>query len=545
MQHSSHENDNSYLVLFEQAFCLFHDKRMREERSLAALPTMIPFEKRGVKLLLFQRLRDLCLSKNAAPGYWTIGRLGALVIGNHEILRTAEKDAKEAEAIAQGKTSEYVYRWGKDVDPASTLTYAGQCSLIEMLRQGRFESDAPLGSMSYEQVVGAKADIFVSFAYSCDFIELVDALECFFERTPSLDKNSTYLWFDLFVNDQWTALDKPFEWWATTFKEAVEEIGHTVVVMLPWEAPIPLTRVWCLFEISCSQKLSIALSRKQVEAFQRMLRIDFEVISASLFKIDVENASSFLPEDKERIFAAVRSIEGGFHGLNVKVTSMIREWAQASARALLQQEGPEGEGDGSDLFLLGQVMYEAARFADAEELWKKTLHVQERTIGRDALDTLRTIEALANLYGRKGLVSDAEEFYRFALQGYRLKCGDDSLDVCSAMNNLANLFYSQEINSAEAEELYRKALKGKERWLGRDNASTLMTVYNLAALLRQQGKIDEATALYLRVIRGGPEKPLVLAAMNNLGSCYIEQNKFEMAQELLENVLRKQEKAQG
>ena len=56
------------------------------------------FEKRGVTIGLLRSVRDHALQKNSEDGYWSIGRLSALLIGNHEILR---KDC----------------RWG-NVDPA-------------------------------------------------------------------------------------------------------------------------------------------------------------------------------------------------------------------------------------------------------------------------------------------------------------------------------------------------------------------------------------------------------------------------------------------
>ena len=41
----------------------------------------------------------------------------------------------------------------------------------------------------------------------------------------------------------------PPDWWFTTFKVAVASIGHTVLVLMPWDDPIPLTRAWCIWEI--------------------------------------------------------------------------------------------------------------------------------------------------------------------------------------------------------------------------------------------------------------------------------------------------------
>ena len=89
----------------------------------------------------------------------------------------------------------------------------------------------------------SRANVFVSFAYDADYVELVDALECHLEGEGEGAAETTFFWFDLFVNNQWVAADKSFEWWGTTFRTAIQEIGKTVLVLLPWHEPIPLTRV--------------------------------------------------------------------------------------------------------------------------------------------------------------------------------------------------------------------------------------------------------------------------------------------------------------
>jgi len=40
--------------------------------------------------------------------------------------------------------------------------------------------------------------------------------------------------------------------WANTFKSAVATIGNVALVLSPWHAPIPVTRIWCLWEIFCA-----------------------------------------------------------------------------------------------------------------------------------------------------------------------------------------------------------------------------------------------------------------------------------------------------
>ena len=91
------------------------------------------------------------------------------------------------------------------------------------------------------------ATVFISHAWKYVFLEVIDALLHHF-----IDKPSTIIWFDLFSNNQHKAVDLDFYWWSTTFKSAIEQFGHTVMVFAPWNDPIPLTRGWCLFELYCT-----------------------------------------------------------------------------------------------------------------------------------------------------------------------------------------------------------------------------------------------------------------------------------------------------
>jgi hypothetical protein len=51
---------------------------------------------------------------------------------------------------------------------------------------------------------------------------------------------------DIFVGAQHKTDELPQEWWTVAFRQAVADIGHTVLVLSPWSAPVPLKRSWCL-----------------------------------------------------------------------------------------------------------------------------------------------------------------------------------------------------------------------------------------------------------------------------------------------------------
>ena len=52
--------------------------------------------------------------------------------------------------------------------------------------------------------------------------------------------------------NQFEAATYPQDFWTTTFKDQVAVIGHTLLILHPWDKPIPLTRAWCVWEMYCT-----------------------------------------------------------------------------------------------------------------------------------------------------------------------------------------------------------------------------------------------------------------------------------------------------
>jgi len=98
-----------------------------------------------------------------------------------------------------------------------------------------------------------------------------------------------------------------------------------------------------------------------------------------------------------------------------------------------------------------------------------------------------------------------------------------------------DLLYADQGKMEEAEAMYRRALKGREKAWGPEHSSTLDTINNLGSLYRNQGKMKEAEAMYQRALKGyekawGPEHTSTLGTINNLGSLYADQGKMEEAE---------------
>eukprot|EP01051_Picozoa_sp_SAG22_P003448 SAG22_NODE_168_length_16723_cov_6.542409_2_plen_738_part_00 len=129
--------------------------------------------------------------------------------------------------------------------------------------------------------------------------------------------------------DENAAHTYPSEWWQVSFTQAVGTIGHTALVLTPWRSPVPLRRAWCLWEIystlSEQAKLSVCMSDAQNKDFNCALVHEFGSVLESLCLIDAETAEAGSKKDLDMIFAAVRTLDGGFHTLNATVLAQMRE----------------------------------------------------------------------------------------------------------------------------------------------------------------------------------------------------------------------------
>ncbi|KAK4233637.1 acyl transferase/acyl hydrolase/lysophospholipase [Achaetomium macrosporum] len=129
-------------------------------------------------------------------------------------------------------------------------------------------------------------------------------------------------------------------------------------------------------------------------------------------------------------------------------------------------------------------------------------------------------------------------------------CGSEwSLDEASVINAVHSLgvLYADQGRLEEAEAMYQRALRGKEKALGQGHTSTLRTVNNLGNLYVGQGQLEEAEAMYQRALQGfeeapGPDHMSNLDTVNNLGILY---GRLQEAETMYQRALQGYEKALG
>ena len=392
------------------------------------------------------------------------------------------------------------------------------------------------------------ATVFISHAWKYEFLHVLDALEDHFQDEP--DK---IVWFDIVSNNQHKATDLEYGWWATTFKDAIKQLGHTVMVMAPWNDPIPYKRAWCIFEAYCTNitgaKFEIAMSSKEQKAFIEQCKYDSTgPICQMLSDVDAEKSDAYNPDDKERIHTVIRE-EIGFAGLNSMLFEQLREWVIAVGLKELKLSEEDSEEQMAFMNMVGTLYRDQGKYDLAEPLYEESFSKHEKKLGSDHSSTLESMNNLATLYRIQGKYDLAEPLHKNCLSKREIILGPDHPDTLKCINSLATLYRIQGKYDV-AEPLHKKCLSKREIILGPDHPDTLKCINSLAILYRNQGKYTLAETFYKDCLSKretilGLDHPKTLKCMNSLAILYRNQGNYELAEKLLKKCLSKRETTLG
>ena len=150
-------------------------------------------------------------------------------------------------------------------------------------------------------------------------------------------------WFDSFVLDQHAAAAGKFTstFWFHGFSSAIETMGHSLPIFMPWRNAIPLTRAWCVYEIAVSAQVKARMTfllppNERSEMLDSLSAADrihqFVQLNEMLAAVALERAEGGA-DDRAQIMAFAE--EHGMSRLNGHVCTALREWLLRSATAEL------------------------------------------------------------------------------------------------------------------------------------------------------------------------------------------------------------------
>ena len=202
------------------------------------------------------------------------------------------------------------------------------------------------------------------------------------------------------------------EWWSGEFKASIRAIGRVAAVLSPWNAPAPLTRSWCLWELFCADQvnapLTVALSQAQHSAFVDALQNDFASIATSLARVDVRNATAWSEHDQAMIHGAVETSVGGISGLNAAIHAQLRGWLADAGRKALDALPAGKRGTSALINNLASLLNAQGHLDQAEPLYREALAARRETLGDRHPDTLSSSNGLADLLRKQGTAVKAD-----------------------------------------------------------------------------------------------------------------------------------------
>jgi CHAT domain-containing protein/Tfp pilus assembly protein PilF len=212
-------------------------------------------------------------------------------------------------------------------------------------------------------------------------------------------------------------------------------------------------------------------------------------------------------------------------------------------------KGISNDLDAAELNKKGEYFYNAAKYSEAEEFFKRSLEIREKKLGPDHLDVALSLNSLALVYKATGRYAEAEPLYNRSLEIRESKLGKDHPAVAVSLNNLAEL-YRETGRYAEAVPLYKRSLEIRESKLGPDHLEVAVSLNNLALVFKTTGRYAEAEPLYnrsleIRESKLGKDHPAVAVSLNNLAELYRQTGRYEEAEPLYKRSLEIRETKLG
>lgn len=435
------------------------------------------------------------------------------------------------------------------------------------------------------------ATVFISHAWKFKFLDVVDALYEHFGDDQG-KRDQTVIWFDVFSVNQHDLSKKDFNWWDKIFKSAIKQFGRTVMVLAPWNDPLPLRRAWCIFELYCTaatkSRFEVAMNRFNKNLFLESIRKEGIVeINKMLAVVDAERSECDKEEDRNRIFEVANIV--GFKKLNAMVFEQLRGWVISVVLEEIDKEtnqekifelkhqlanlySSQAKYDLAEpLYLeclagfksltivhpfmiktinnnLGFLYQCQGDYDKAETFLLKSLHLKE-LLGNLNPVFLEPMGNLALVYYQQGKFDQAQPLYDDCVMISRTSYGEDHEKTLTLIDNLASVYHSMG-NFDQAERLFRDSYEKRKEKLGENHPDTLISINNLANLYSNQGKFDRAEPLLVENMNRmiscfGDSHPDSLSSIYNLAQHYRERGRFDEAEQLLIKCLERNRRNLG
>ncbi|KAJ4256056.1 hypothetical protein NW762_009130 [Fusarium torreyae] len=196
----------------------------------------------------------------------------------------------------------------------------------------------------------------------------------------------------------------------------------------------------------------------------------------------------------------------------------------------------------------GEIALRIGKYCLEEGQWDRaaTWHCRafqafSRLLGEKNPKSLESGLNLAQAYRSQGQWAKAESLQLEINKSSQEHLEADDPLIQRGMDNLARIYMSQE-KFEEAERIHIRLMESFEAKYGSNHAKTLDIMNSLAINYRRQKRLEDAERLQLKLMERS--NPNVGNVQNNLAMIYVDQGRWDEAEELLTHAIKDAEKLQ-
>jgi tetratricopeptide (TPR) repeat protein len=397
---------------------------------------------------------------------------------------------------------------------------------------------------------------FISHVWSNPFSDVLDAILQFFEGRE--DAASAMLWWDVFVDSQHVieGASKSPQWYMSTFKSSIAQIGRLLLVVDFWNNPTPLKRAWyepffstffacaqaliimrrCVLELhAMALKLSagggefaIAMTGAEKQRFLGGIVEDPSAYYDMLGTVNAEASDCSRIADRLSIHDGIRQ-SVGFVELGRMVFSVMEEWMLEELRTQVAAKQNEGDVKGELQWrcALGAVLRQHGKLEQAVEIYEHLLASVETNVTEDVSVRFKIMNGLSYSYFDLGRHQDGIAIEKCAIEFYMPHMQDDSADIQDQFDYMDSLGHFLHVHGKHqvALQIQQRLLDLRRQVLAPNSPSIGQSMMNVAVEHRILGQYDDALSMGENALEFlqqhlPPSHPAISDAMEGLAATY-------------------------
>ncbi|CAB9528251.1 Kinesin light chain [Seminavis robusta] len=383
-----------------------------------------------------------------------------------------------------------------------------------------------------------RANYMLSYSWSYSVGDIIRTLDQFCKQKDR-DPNHTYIWLCCLCVNQHRVAEQAenrktglpvlgkVDFFAE-FGERVTSIGHVIAMMTPWDQPLYLGRVWCLYEfhqaLQCKCQLSVAMPPTQIEKLKRdLLGQDSRGISMlyeALGNTRVQDAKASVESDRLAILGIIQ-VSPGYTALNHRVNEFLRTWVKGAITEVVDSQTDTNDSAYAKFCTqIGHLWMEHGELKEALRQFRIALAITV-SVGGSREAAAACHNDMGKVLVLLGKEDDALRDHHRALSIYQDLFGLNHV-LTASCHSLIGVALCHKCHFDKALDAHRQTLSVFEEKLGEFHEKTAETHDNIGEVFRHQGNYDAATkshekALSIRKGVLGPDHVLTAASHGNVG----------------------------